>query len=34
MTQWLWSIQPKPHFDRIGGHCPSEGGNKDFLHIT
>ena len=28
VTRWLWSTQLKL---KIGGHCPSEGGDKAFL---
>ena len=31
MTRLLWSTRLKSHVARIGGHCPSEGGDKFFL---
>ena len=31
MTRWLWSTQLKSQFAKIGGHCPSKGGNKALL---
>ena len=30
VTQWLWSTQLKSHYAKIGGYCPSEGGDKAF----
>ena len=31
VARWLWSTQHKSHLAKIGGHCPSEGGDKVFL---
>ena len=31
VTRWLWSTQLKLQLAKIGGHCPSEGGDKAFL---
>ena len=31
VARWLWSTQLKSHLAKIGGHCPSEGGDKVFL---
>ena len=30
-TRWLWSTQFESQLSKIGGHCPSEGGDKAFL---
>ena len=30
----LWSTQLKSNFVKIGGHCPSEGGDKAFFCIS
>ena len=31
VTRWLWSTQFESQLAKIGGHCPSEGGDKAFL---
>ena len=31
VTRWLWSTQLKSHLAKIGGHFPSEGGDKAFF---
>ena len=30
-TRRLWSTQFESQLSKIGGHCPSEGGDKAFL---
>ena len=30
----MWSTQLKSHLARIGGHCPSKGGDKIFFYIS
>ena len=34
VTQWLWSTQLKSRLAKIGGHCPSDGGDIAFFNIT
>ena len=33
-TRWLWSTRLKSHLAKIGGHCPSEDGDKGFFLIS
>ena len=34
MTRWFLSTQLKSHLAKIGDHCPSEGGDKEFFLIS
>ena len=34
VTRWLRLTQLKSHLAKIGGHCPSEGGDKAFFCIS
>ena len=31
VTRWLWSTQLESQLAKIGGHCPSDSGDKAFL---
>ena len=31
VTRWMWSTQIKSQLAKIGGHCPSTGGDKAFF---
>ena len=34
VNRWLQSTQLKSHPTKIGGHCPSKGGDKAFFCIS